>query len=164
MKTLYLLRHAKSSWSDASIADFDRQLNNRGELAAPFMGGLIKSRAFIPGVVYSSPAVRARQTAVAVKTAAEMTADLLFDERIYEATPRRLREVVAEIDDVFASAMIVGHNPGIEEFIRYLTAANATMPTGSLAVIELSIRNWKGVDEDCGRLRSVIRPRDVMAE
>jgi phosphohistidine phosphatase len=160
MKTLYLLRHAKSSWSDANLADFDRPLNNRGELAAPFMGRLIKARNFVPDVVYSSPAERARQTATAVKKAGEMAADLVFDERIYEASPRRLSEVVTGINDVFASAMIVGHNPGIEGFVRYLTASIEPMPTAALAVIELSVGRWKDVDEVCGRLVTVIRPRD----
>ena len=134
MKTLFILRHAKSSWSDPDLADFDRPLNDRGERAAQFMGELMADKGFAPDVILSSPAVRARQTALLVKDAGGVLSDLVFDDRIYEASPHSLRQVVSEIADSFPSAMLIGHNPGIEGFIRFLTAKNEPMMSEIVAV------------------------------
>ena len=83
-----------------------------------------------------------------------------FDDRIYEASPHRLLEVVSGIDDIHSSAMIVGHNPGTEGLIRYLTGRIEPMPTAALAVIELGIDRWSNADDGCGELKTVIRPKD----
>ena len=162
MKTLFILRHAKSSWSDPDLADFDRPLNDRGERAAPFMGELMADKGFAPDVILSSPAVRARQTALLVKDAGGFLSDLVFDDRIYEASPHSLRQVVSEIADSFPSAMLIGHNPGIEGFIRFLTAKNEPMPTAALAVMELDIDSWNEVNDGCGELKDIYRPKDEM--
>jgi phosphohistidine phosphatase len=155
------MRHAKSSWDDASLADFDRPLNERGERTAPTMGEMMKRAGLVPEVVFSSPAKRARQTAEAVRQAAGLSAEVLFDDRIYEASANALRQVAAGIDDRFASAMLVGHNPGIEGFIRYLTARAEPMPTAGLAVIELDIGSWSEIAEDTGRVDNVFRPKEM---
>ena len=99
MKTLYLLRHAKSSWDEPSLADFERPLSERGSQAAPFMGGLMRDLGFLPYVILSSPAVRAKTTAQMVKDAGTLDAEIRYEHRIYEASPQRLREVIAEIDN-----------------------------------------------------------------
>src|SRR5580765_7383009 len=137
MKTLFILRHAKSSWSEPDLADFDRPLNGRGTKAAPFMGKLMADRGYVPSVVLSSPAVRAKNTALLVKDAGGFHAELRFDDGIYEASPQGLRSVTSELDDEYASAMLVGHNPGIEGFIRFLTGTTEPMPTAALAIIDL---------------------------
>lgn len=161
MKKLFLLRHAKSSWDDAGLADFDRPLNKRGRRAAPFMGDLMRREVLTPDVVVSSPAVRARETAVAVCEAGKFTAEIKFDERIYEASPERLRQVATELDDKYASAMLVGHNPGMEGFIRYLTGEIETMPTAALAVIDLNIETWSDITANCGSLVVIHRPKSL---
>ena len=114
MKTLLLLRHAKSSWSNPSLRDFDRPLNERGLKAAPLIGSLLLKRQLQPGLVLSSPAERARQTAALVVEAAQFAITPRFDERIYEASALALLELISQIDDGVEQAMIVGHNPGIE--------------------------------------------------
>ena len=162
MKTLFILRHAKSSWEDAALADFERPLNERGKRAAAFMGRLMTRKGFAPSVILSSPAVRAKQTAVLVKKAGGFAFELRFDDRIYEASPNGLRQVVSELDDKYASAMLVGHNPGIEGFIRFLTGKPEPMPTAALAVIELDIDKWNKIDDGCGELQKVYRPKDEM--
>ncbi len=162
MKTLYIMRHAKSSWDHPSLSDFERPLNGRGKNAAPFMGGLIRRRDLLPEVILCSPARRALSTAKLVKQGGALNADILFDERIYEASPNNLRQVVAELDDTFSSAMLIGHNPGIEGFIRYLTNELEPMPTAAVAVIELDVEKWSEVNDGCGELKTVIRPRDEM--
>jgi phosphohistidine phosphatase len=160
MKTLFVLRHAKSSWDDSSLADYDRPLNDRGKTAAPFMGRIMAERDLVPAVIYSSPAVRARETASLAKKAGKLDAEIRFEERIYEASPQTLKQVVAGIDDEFRSAMIVGHNPGMEGFIRLLTGKLESMPTAALAIIDLDIARWEDVGSEQGMLRQIIRPKD----
>lgn len=161
MKTLYLLRHAKSSWSDGSISDLDRPLNGRGEKAASFIGGLMKENGLVPERIISSPAKRAGDTAELVAETLEFAAEILFDERIYDAGPMHLLAVVSEIPDELDSAMIVGHNPGMVGFIWYLTGKMEPMPTAALAQIELPVAHWNEITEGCGTLTEIIRPKDL---
>src|SRR2546421_2803791 len=121
MKTLLLLRHAKSSWADPGQPDFERPLNERGRASAPVMGRFLARRMLKPDVVVCSPAERARETAALALEAAELSPPMRYDTRIYEAGAARLVEVVREIAEPAASAMLVGHNPGMEELITLLT-------------------------------------------
>jgi phosphohistidine phosphatase len=162
MKTLFLLRHAKSSWIDPSLSDFDRPLNDRGRKTAPFMGKLMKDKGFDPAIILCSPAVRARQTAQTIRETGGIFTEVRFDDRIYEASPNGLLQVISEINDADSSAMLVGHNPGIEGFIRYLTGGLEAMPTAALAVIDLRIDKWAEVDDGCGTVREVYRPKELM--
>jgi phosphohistidine phosphatase len=162
MKTLYILRHAKSSWSDPDLADFDRPLNDRGNAAAPFMGRLMSESGFLPDIILASPAERAKQTAMLVKDAGDLRAEIKFDERIYEASPQTLRQVISGLEQAISSAMLVGHNPGMEGFIRYLTKAAQPMPTAALAIVDLPVDNWRSVDPGSGILTRIIRPKEEM--
>ena len=164
MKTLYVLRHAKSSWAAPELADFDRPLNHRGETTAPFMGEFMITHGFTPEVIVSSPAVRARETARLAKEGARLTADIIHDERIYEASPRTLQTVTSSIDDQFESAMIVGHNPGMEGVVRLLTGRSEEMPTAALAIIDLDIDRWSEIDSGLGSLRRIVRPKEEMSK
>ena len=161
MKTLFILRHAKSSWADADLADFDRPLNGRGEKAAPLMGGFMREKEFVPQVILSSSAVRAKTTAELVKKASGLTADIKIDERIYEAHPHQLRQIVSELTDDIDQAMIVGHNPGLEGLVRYLTGRMEPMPTAALAVIDLDIASWNEIGDNSGELREIVRPKEL---
>lgn len=162
MKTLLILRHAKSSWDDPDLSDFDRPLNDRGLRTAPFMGELMRRKRLTPSIIVSSPAARASSTAELVKGAAGIATNIRYDDRIYEASPENLRHVVSEIDNNIDSAMIVGHNPGIEGFIRYLTGQLEPMPTAALAVISLNIDEWQQVNDGSGTLKGLYRPKDEM--
>lgn len=162
MKTLFILRHAKSSWSDATLADFDRPLNERGLRAAPFMGELMARAGFVPSMILSSSAIRAKTTAELVKASAGFECEITLDERIYEASPHTLVEVISEIGDDHVSAMIVGHNPGMERFVHYLTGQLEPMPTAALAVIEINVTRWNAISDGCGELKKVYRPKEEM--
>lgn len=162
MKRLLLLRHAKSSWENAGIPDFERPLNARGLNTAPFMGELIARRAIAADAIVSSPAKRAMETALLVRESAGLNADVIYDERIYEASPRSLRQVVAEFSDEMFAVMLVGHNPGLEGFIRFLTGKLEPMPTAALAVIDLDIESWSEVNGGKGRLVELFRPKEEM--
>src|SRR6478672_2955749 len=156
MKRLYVMRHAKSSWDNPSLADFDRPLNERGLETAPMMGRLIRTRGYIPDVVISSPAKRAKKTATLATEAAGITSSIMFDERIYEANPQTLIKVLSGIGDEAQSAMVVGHNPGMEGLIRSLTGEATAMPTAAFAVIDLDIEKWSDIDYQTGKLVEVL--------
>ncbi len=158
MKTLFVMRHAKSSWDDLNLSDFDRSLNKRGLKTAPLMGNLMYENFFQPEIIVSSPAKRAKQTAVLIKESANIEKEIRFDERIYEASPFRLLQVVSELEENRNSAMLVGHNPGLEGLIKILTGEIQAMPTAALAVIDLNIENWSKTAAECGKLRTLIRP------
>lgn len=161
MKTLYILRHAKSSWDNRDLSDFERPLNERGLKDAPLMGRVIKENQFTPDVILSSPAKRARQTAESVKEAAGIESEICFDERIYEASPARLLEVITDQNQKADSILLIGHNPGLEGLIRFLTGKIEPMPTAALAVVDLSIEQWSELNSSSGNLRILIRPKEV---
>lgn len=160
VKALFILRHAKSSWDDPSLADFARPLNDRGMSTAPFMGRLMRDKGLAPDIILSSPAKRAKKTAKLAKEAAEFAAEIQYDERIYEASPQALRQVISELDDAHNSAMLVGHNPGMEGFIRLLTGQTEAVPTAALAVIRLDLDRWNKIDDGCGTVEAIFRPKD----
>jgi len=161
MKTLYLLRHAKSSWKEPGLEDFDRPLNGRGQDAAPLVGRFIRKKKLTVDLLLSSPAARARQTASLVREAAGLSAALLFDERIYEADAARLLEVVSQAAESADALMLVGHNPGLEELLRLLTGEERQMQTAALACVELDVEKWAKTRERAGRLEWLVRPKDL---
>lgn len=126
------------------------------------MGGVLRREGLVPDVIVSSPAVRARQTAEAVSQGGGFDCQVVFEESIYEASPNALREAVAAIDESAATALLVGHNPGTEGFIRYLTGEIEPMSTAAVAVISLDIDSWADVTGECGWLGMVLRPKDLM--
>jgi len=162
MKTLFVLRHAKSSWENPDWSDFERPLNSRGLDAARFIGSLIFERNLQPQLIVSSPAKRAKQTAVLVKEIAEVSKPVKFDERIYEASPLALFNLIREFDEKFESVLIVGHNPGFENLVRTLTGEAVSMPTAALAKINLTIENWHELEANSNELEFLIRPKEEM--
>lgn len=156
-----IVRHAKSSWADPYLADFERPLNERGLTAAPFMGEFMRTNGLVPDKIVSSPAARAKHTAELIKKAGRFAPAIDFDGRIYEASPRTWRDVVSELPDESQHVMLVGHNPGMEGFIRFLTGEYERMPTAAVAVIRLDIKRWEKIDEDCCELHAVYRPKDL---
>ncbi len=164
MKTLLLLRHAKSSWKDSDVRDFDRPLNQRGLKAAPAIGRLIKKRKLQPDLLLSSPAERARQTTQLVIEAAGLKTELRYDERIYEASVERLLGLVSELDDEAGTIMLVGHNPGFEELLEMLTGEAHKLPTAALACIELNIEKWNKVRAGAGRLEWLVKAKELKSK
>ncbi len=160
MKTLFILRHAKSSWENPDWADFERPLNSRGLDAARFIGALVYERSLSPQIIVSSPAKRAKQTAVLVKEIAEIPKPIIFDERIYEASPLTLFNLIREFDEKYESVLIIGHNPGFENLVRMLTGETVSMPTAALAKINLGIEKWSEIETDSNKLEILIRPKE----
>jgi phosphohistidine phosphatase len=161
MKTLILLRHAKSSWNDASLDDFDRPLNERGRKAAITVGKFLAKEKVPIDLVLSSPAMRARETSGLVLKASTISLEMRFDQRIYEASSMRLMEVVTQIDDDRNTVLLVGHNPGMEELLTLLTGKEERMQTAALATISLNVKKWERVIPGKGLLDSLIRVKEL---
>jgi phosphohistidine phosphatase len=161
MKTIYLLRHAKSSWKDESLSDIERPLNGRGKKAAETMGAFLKREKILFDLVLSSSAVRARQTIDRVLGSANIVTDVRFDERIYEAGVQRLVELVRQIENGKNNVVLVGHNPGFEELLEWLTGTIERMQTGALAKIGLKTTSWNSVSEKSGTLEWIVRPKQL---
>ena len=161
MRTLFILRHAKSSWKNKELADFERPLNSRGRKAAETMGAFLKREKVNPDLILSSSAVRARETVDILLRSAKAKSDLRFDERIYEAPATTLLEVISEIDKDAESVLIVGHNPGLEELVTLLTGQVQTMPTAALAKISFKTSNWTNAGTKSGTLEWLVRPKEL---
>jgi phosphohistidine phosphatase len=161
MKKLLILRHAKSSWDDASLRDFERPLNERGERDAPYMGKALAERGMRPEMIVCSPAARAKRTAELVKESAGWSAPLKFDERIYEASPQTLFLIVTELGNEVSTCVLAGHNPGMEGIIKLLTGTSTEMPTASVAIIEFDEGSWSEIEPGNGRLAEVLRPKEL---
>lgn len=162
MKTLFLLRHAKSSWKDPTLEDFDRPLNGRGRVAAKSIGEFIREQNETVDLVLSSPAVRARETIEIVMKAMGVPAELRFDQRIYEAGPLRLLEVISQIEEDKSRVLLVGHNPGMEELLQVLTGRSEHMATGALAKIDLKTAKWSKAADHKGNLAWLVKPKELV--
>ncbi|MCA1558081.1 MAG: histidine phosphatase family protein [Acidobacteria bacterium] len=161
MKTLLLLRHAKSSWKDAELRDFERPLNKRGLKAAPLVGKFISKRKIAPDLIISSPAVRAKMTAALLIQSGELRTQLRYDERIYEADLETLLKVVSQIDEAADTVLMVGHNPGFQELLKALTNEEHEFPTAALAQISLKTDKWSAVGQKSGRLKWLVTPKEL---
>jgi phosphohistidine phosphatase len=161
MKTLFLLRHAKSSWKDDTLPDFERPLNSRGRRTTKTLSTLFTSEKVKPDLILSSCAVRARETIEPIVELAKLRSELRFDERIYEATADRLFEVILQIEKSRRTVLLVGHNPGLEELLTVFTGQSETMPTGALARISFDNSAWESIEAQTGMLEWVVRPKEL---
>ncbi len=162
MKTLILMRHAKSSWKEPELADHDRPLNKRGEKDAPRVGRLLKDKKLVPDHIYSSTAVRARQTVEGVIDKSGFKHKVDYLESLYMAEPSALIEVLKQTPDKTDSVLLVGHNPGLEGLLQILTRKVESLPTGAVARISLPIDHWEELSLSTeGKLKQNYRPRDI---
>ncbi len=162
MKTLLLLRHAKSSWADENMADFDRSLNERGQKDAPRMGKLLAQKGFTPELIITSAAKRAAATAELVAQAAGYEGDIQRHEQLYLAEPGEYVVVARQVNDQVNCLMLVGHNPGIEELVEWLGGEEERMPTAALACFQLPIDHWRDLKpEQKYELAHLWRPKEL---
>jgi len=160
MKTLYLLRHAKSSWDDLELEDFDRPLNDRGKKAAPLMGKVMRERKVEPDLILCSPSKRTKQTVKLVLDAAKIKTDVTYVDSIYESSTQNLLKVLGEQSKA-DSILMIGHNPGMSDLLRSLTGESQHFPTACLANIELDIDKWRAIKGGAGKLVWILRPREL---
>ena len=162
MKTLLLLRHAKSSWKHEDVSDHDRPLNKRGKRDAPRMGKLLRDAQLTPELIVSSTAKRARKTAskVAKECSYEGVIELTGD--LYLAPPTQYIQVLSNVPDHINRVLVVGHNPGTEDLLAQLTGCATHFPTAALAQVELDIATWDQLtNETRGQLIDSWRPSEL---
>jgi phosphohistidine phosphatase len=170
MKTLLLLRHAKSGWDEAVKRDFDRPINDRGRRAARRMGEEMRALGLHCSKIIASPALRVRETIGCTGDGLGHLLDAEYDTRAYLASPAVLLDLIHEADDVQDCLMIVGHNPGLESLALMLTVEDGSVgrealsvkyPTATLAQISLPVARWRDVAGGAGALERFVRPRDL---
>ncbi|GIW81776.1 MAG: phosphoglycerate mutase [Gemmatales bacterium] len=162
MKELLIMRHAKSSWKDPDLDDHDRPLNKRGQRDAPRMGKLIRDRNLIPDALISSPARRARTTAEMVVKKFDFDGVIELNKELYFGSLTSWLRMLQALPDDVKRAMIVGHNPGLEEFLELLTGQHERLPTAALAHVALPIDSWSELDANTpGKLVQIWRPKEL---
>lgn len=164
-KTLYLVRHAKSSWKNPELSDWERPLNKRGKHDAPLIGKFLKQKNEIPELLISSPAKRALKTAGYFADEMHISKKIVSAESLYMAGINDFISVIENIEDSVNSIMLFSHNPGITEFANYITGSEIDiMPTASTARIDFNINRWKDCRNAKGELRFFISPKNVSAK
>jgi phosphohistidine phosphatase len=162
MKTLLVLRHAKSSWKDDNLPDRERPLNKRGREEAPKMGEVLRKHDLVPDRVLSSPAQRARSTTELATEACGYEGELEFKDELYSFEAEPYLKALRALADSCQCAMIVGHNPAMEELVEGLTGETLPMPTAALAQIELPLEHWSDLAaQRNGKLINLWRPKEV---
>lgn len=173
MRTVYLLRHAKSSWKDEALDDFDRPLAKRGRREAAALGAHLAAHRIAPAQVLCSPARRTRETLERIQDALGAPLPTRFERAIYMAEAPDLLRRLRRLSDTLASAMLVGHNPGLERLAAILASAGderlrrrmaEKFPTAALAVIVADIDHWADLQAGCGRIEAFVSARDLEAE
>jgi len=173
VKLLGLFRHAKSSWEDMGVRDFDRALNARGRKGAALMGQHIAEYGVTWGQVIASPATRVRETLDSAIEAAGRCPPIIWDERVYLASSETLTDILREKGDGSEAILLCGHNPGLQELVFDLVREDhpcplldkvaGKFPTAAFAVIRLDIEDWSELQLHCGELVHLTRPRDLDA-
>jgi len=147
MKTLLILRHAKSSWNHPKLSDHERPLNKRGKRDAPRIGELLRAEGLVPDIIMSSTARRAQETSERVIDSSGFDGNLLLIPEFYHGNYETILELLRGLPDEAECVMIVGHNPDLEDFIENLTDDYTHLSTASLAKIQIPIQWWKDLRE-----------------
>ena len=170
MRTLMLMRHAKSSWEGSDVADVDRPLAPRGQAAAALVARHIKAQKWRPDLVLCSHAERVRETWQLMQPILSRSIECRTLRTIYLGAPSRLLEAIRRGGDEVKTLMLIGHNPGIGRLASSLCGAGpkkalaqmqAKFPTGALAVIDFDVARWNDLTPGAGRLEAFVRPKDL---
>lgn len=162
MKTLLILRHAKSAWDQPNLDDHDRPLNARGHRDAPRMGRLLAEVDLVPDVILTSTAERAKTTAVIAAQSSGYIGTPITKPELYLASVSDILAVLASVADDYDTVMIVAHNPGLADLVAHLTNKPESMPTAALAQVRLPIARWQDLEHSTeGTLVNLWRPKGL---
>jgi phosphohistidine phosphatase len=163
MKTLYLVRHAKSSWDNPQLRDFDRPLNDRGKRDAPRMGAWLKEMKIRPDLILTSPARRAFTTARILRKVLELDDSIVgVEERLYLASPGEMLQVIAEVNQRVDHLFLVGHNPGHTDLANQLSEARIdNLPTVAIFAVSFDMRGWHELKPGMGRFLFFQYPKNL---
>jgi len=165
MKQLLIMRHAKSSWDNEGLKDFDRPLNKRGTGDAALMGKFVKKAGYVPGHIFSSPAARARQTTELFCNSASLEiASVTWNDKLYYGTSTDYLNAIRNFNGKnIERVMLVGHNPLAEDAVSLLCGESHTsllrMPTAALVCFEILSESWKNIDGGNCRIKWMIIPK-----
>jgi phosphohistidine phosphatase len=149
MKTLLILRHAKSSWKDESIDDYDRPLNERGKKEAPRMGKLLLDEDLLPDLILSSDAKRCRRTIEKLCSASGYRGETLLCGELYLATPATHLRAISRLPEPAERVLLVGHNPGLEQLLELFIQRYEPLTTAALAYVRLpELNRWAEINAD----------------
>lgn len=162
MKTLILMRHAKSSWDKPELPDRERPLNKRGEKDAPGMGRFLRKKDIKPDKIFASTAIRSAKTAELVAEKMHFEGEITYLDGYYLAEPDAYLEPLRELPDDVKCVMIVGHNPGLEGLLQILSRKVESMPTAAVARLTLPIDSWKDLTVEVhAKLKDLWLARDL---
>lgn len=171
MKTLTLLRHAKSGWDDPVARDFDRPLNGKGRRAAAMMGRHMRGLGLAFDHVVASPAVRVVETLQEIEAGYGSALAPAWDRRLYLASAATLLDAIQELPGAASEVLLVGHNPGLEDLVLLLVpdaegdalrdSVELKYPTATIARMTFDVADWAGVQADGAKLEAFVRPRDL---
>lgn len=159
MKKLYIIRHAKSSWKDETLNDFERPLSKRGKSNAPMMGARLKKKGVMPDIIISSPAKRAKSTAEIIAKEIGYKKKVLFDENIYESSVEELRKILTALDDKNSTVFLVGHNPELNMLVDYYVKFYENIPTCGVVEIAFACDRWAEIEPKNAKLLSFDYPK-----
>jgi phosphohistidine phosphatase len=149
MKTLFLIRHAKSSWGAPALTDIDRPLNHRGKRDAPKVGERLARRPVKPDLILSSPATRALTTAqIIAKKLDYKRKNIVVDDRLYAVEADELLGVIRRLDDRVDSVMLTGHNPELTGLAHRLSSEITHLPTCAVAEFTFDAKSWSRIGKD----------------
>jgi phosphohistidine phosphatase len=168
MRTLYLLRHAKSSWADPTLPDFERPLAPRGRRAAKRIARHLRRTGIQPELVLCSPAARARETLELIEPALGDSSTVELDDELYAASGDALLQRIRAVDDAVALVMLIGHNPGLQELALLLASGGdelqrieAKFPTAALATLTFATSAWSRLTPAGGALAAYVVPKQL---
>jgi len=161
MKKLFIIRHAKSSWKDYTLDDFDRPLNKRGLSNAPLMGSYLKGRDIVPDIILSSPALRAKTTAKIIANTVKYDKKIIYRDNIYEADSTTLHSILNSLDNKYTIVFLVGHNPGLNLLVDSYVGFNENIPTCGVVELEIKCDKWKNISAKNIKLLSFKYPKGL---
>jgi len=164
VKQLYLMRHAKSSWKDPNLRDFERPLNKRGKRDAPLMGKRLKQKEVKPDLIISSFAKRAYKTAKIIAKELNCPKDkIIKEEKLYLTSFAKLLNYIKSLDNSLNSILIINHNPAISELFCYLSGKDSVnMPTSAIGAIRFDTNSWKYIDESKRKVLFFEYPKKII--
>lgn len=172
MKTVLLMRHAKSSWAEPGLSDHQRPLNRRGTEAAPVMARWLEAQDLLPDTALVSSAMRTRQTAALMREAVPALPEPLFEERLYHASAGDMIALLTRLPDSASCALLIGHEPGLSVLTHRFANDQAEpdcarafshFPTAAIAVLRFDIDDWPAIGAQKGAFLSFAVPREQQA-
>lgn len=162
MKTILFARHAKSNWNEPGISDFDRPLNEKGEIDAPLMAKYLQQCGYIIHEIVSSDAARALATAEEYKKHLTPDVPILKNHAIYLATQLDIIDIIKSLPSKKSTVMLVGHNPTMTEVVNYYTEDGISdMPACSVAIVQFDVSNWGDIKIGSGDLLAFEYPKNI---